>query len=125
MLNIKIKIWYRLGLEPMVNGIQLAVKVNDGLDVNELRTLADRMKQQIKYGVVFLATTVDDEGREKVSFVVAATADLKTKFNAGTFAKNVALELGGSGGGRLDFAQGGGQGKEKLETVIKKLPSLF
>lgn len=108
-----------------VDGIQLAVNITDGLDVNELRTLADRLKQQLKSGVVFAASTVQDEGREKVSFVIAATADLKTKVNAGTIAKAAAAELGGSGGGRPDFAQGGGSGREKLEILIKKIPSLI
>ncbi len=109
-----------------VNGIQLAVNVADGLDVNELRTLVDRLKQQIKSGVVFAASTIDDEGKEKVSFVVAATPDMKDKgVNAGAIAKAAAAELGGSGGGRPDFAQGGGQGKDKLQALLKKIPLLI
>jgi alanyl-tRNA synthetase len=63
--------------------------------------------------------------REKVSFVVAATADLKGKVNAGAIAKSVAAEIGGSGGGRPEFAQGGGQGKDKLTAAIKKIPDLL
>lgn len=108
-----------------INGISLMVKVADGLSVDDLRTLADRLKTQFKSGVVFAASTVIDEDREKVSFIVAATPDLKGKFNAGAVAKAVAAELGGSGGGRPDFAQGGGQGKDKLDAVIKKIPSLI
>jgi alanyl-tRNA synthetase len=109
-----------------VNGIQLAVNIHDGLDVNELRTLADRMKQQIKSGVVFAATTVMDEDKEKVSFVITLTPDiLKKGLDAGKIAKAVALEINGSGGGRADFAQGGGQGKEKLNALLLKLPSLI
>lgn len=109
-----------------VNGVQLAIKVNEGLDVGSLRTLADRLKTQIKSGVVFAATTVMDEGKEKVSFIFALTPDVQAKgLNAGQMAKIVAAELGGSGGGRPDFAQGGGQGKEKLDSVLKKIPSLL
>jgi alanyl-tRNA synthetase len=84
------------------------------------------MKQQIKSGVVFVASTVNDEGREKVSFIFAVTPDLKPKgIDAGKLAKAVAAELGGSGGGRPDFAQGGGQGKDKLQAVVEKIPSLL
>jgi alanyl-tRNA synthetase len=75
--------------------------------------------------VIFVASTINDEGREKVSFVVTATPDLKTKVNAGNIAKAAAAELGGSGGGRPDFAQGGGQGKDKLEALLKKIPQLI
>ena len=110
----------------MVNGIQLLMNVSDNLDVNGLRTLADRLKQQIKSGVIFAASTIMDEDREKVSFVFAVTPDLKDRgLNAGQLAKAVAAELDGSGGGRPDFAQGGGQGKDKLQAVLKMIPSLI
>ncbi|MCB4755735.1 MAG: alanine--tRNA ligase [Elusimicrobia bacterium] len=109
-----------------VNGIPLAIKVAEGLSVDELRTLADRLKHELKSGVVFVATTTPEDGREKVSFVFAVTPDLKEKgLNAGQLAKAVAQELGGSGGGRADFAQGGGQGKENLQSILKKIPSLI
>jgi alanyl-tRNA synthetase len=109
-----------------INGIQLAINVADGLDTNELRTLVDRLKTQIKSGVVFAASAIDDEGKEKISFVVATTPDMKEKgVNAGAIAKAAAAELGGSGGGRPDFAQGGGQGKDKLQALLKKIPSLI
>ena len=106
-----------------VNGINLAIKVNDGLEVKELRVLADRLKQQVKSGVVFVASVIKDEDKEKVSFIFAVTPDLKEKgINAGTLAKSVAKDLGGSGGGRPDFAQGGGQGKENLSAAVKNIP---
>jgi len=108
-----------------INGINLAIKVSEGLEIKDLRTLADRLKNQVKSGVVFVASSVVEEDREKVSFVVTVTGDLKDKgWNAGKIAKNVAGELGGSGGGRPDFAQGGGQDKKKLESVLNKLTEL-
>jgi alanyl-tRNA synthetase len=106
-----------------INGINLAVRVSDGLEVKDLRVLADRLKQQVKSGVVFVASSLKDEDREKVSFVVTVTNDVKDKgLNAGQLAKTFAAELGGSGGGRPDFAQGGGTDKEKLEVLVQKLP---
>ena len=110
----------------VVNGTNLAIKVAEGLDSKELRTFADRMKDQIKSGVVFAATKTLDEGKEKVSFVFAVTLDLKPKgIDAGKLAKAAAAELSGSGGGRPDFAQGGGEGFAKLEALVKKIPSLL
>ncbi len=109
-----------------VNGIPLAIKIVDGLDAKELRTLADRLKEQLKSGVIFAASTVNDEGREKISFVFAVTTDLKPRgLDAGKLAKAAAAELNGSGGGRPDFAQGGGEGKSRLDALIKKLPGLL
>jgi alanyl-tRNA synthetase len=109
-----------------VNGVPLAIKVVDGLDSKELRTLADRLKEQLKSAVIFAASTVNDEGREKVSFVFAVTPDLKPKgLDAGKLAKAAAAELNGSGGGRPDFAQGGGEGRARLDALVKKLPSLL
>ncbi len=109
-----------------VKGTNLAIKVADGLDVKELRTLADRLKDQIKSGVVFAATKINDEGKEKVSFVFAVTPDLKPRgFDAGKLAKAAAAEMGGSGGGRPDFAQGGGEGFAKLDALVEKIPSLL
>jgi len=109
-----------------VNGINLAIKVSDGLEISDLRTLADRMKQQVKSGVVFVASATKDEDREKVSFVLTLTPDLIQKgLNAGKIAKAVATELKGSGGGRPDFAQGGGQDKSSLDALLKKLPELI
>ena len=109
-----------------VNGIQLAVNVTEGLDPKDLRTLADRLKQQIKSGVVFAATVINDEGRKKVSFVFAITDDVKAKgVDAGKLAKAAAVELQGSGGGRADFAQGGGEGRDRLDALVKKLPEFL
>ena len=109
-----------------VNGVNLAVKVSDGLDVKSLRELADQMKNKIKSGVVFAASTVNVEGKDKVSFIVALTPDAQKKgLNAGAIAKAVAARIGGSGGGRPDFAQGGGQGKDKLAAALNALPSLI
>jgi len=109
-----------------VNGVQLMIKVVDGLGPNDLRTLADRLKQQIKSGVIFVASTLVDEGREKVSFVFALTPDVIAKgLSAGALAKTVATEIGGSGGGRPDFAQGGGTSKNKLQSVLGKIPGFL
>lgn len=106
-----------------IKGVKWAVSQHEGLDAKDLRTLADRLRDQIKSGVVFVSSIVPDEGKDKVSFVFSVTPDVqKTNgLDAGKLAKTVATELKGSGGGRADFAQGGGQGRENLASAIKKL----
>jgi len=109
-----------------VKGTNLAIKVTEGLEAKDLRTFADRIKDQIKSGVVFAATKNVDDGKEKVSFVFVVTPDLKPKgLDAGKLAKAASSELGGSGGGRPDFAQGGGEGFAKLDALVKKIPTFF
>jgi alanyl-tRNA synthetase len=109
-----------------VDGVNLVMKVSEGLNTNELRTLADRLRNNAKTSVVFVASVTDDEGREKVAFVVSVSDDLKPRgLDAGKLAKSIAGQLGGSGGGRPDFAQGGGQGKSNLDAVLKKFPDLL
>jgi alanyl-tRNA synthetase len=110
----------------VVRGINLAIKVTEGLEAKDLRTLADRLRDQIKSGVVFAASTVAEDGREKISFVFTVTPDMKAKgLDAGKLAKAAAAELGGSGGGRADFAQGGGEGNAKLQALVQKIPTLI
>ncbi|MFN0118126.1 MAG: alanine--tRNA ligase [Elusimicrobiota bacterium] len=109
-----------------VKGTALVINVTEGLDSKELRTLSDRLKVQVKSGIVFAASTMMDEGKEKVSFVVALTNDVqKNGWDAGKIAKAVAGQIQGSGGGRGDFAQGGGQSKTKLDEMVKKLPLIL
>jgi len=84
------------------------------------------MKNQIKSGVVFVASTSQEDGKEKVSFIFTVTEDIKNKgIHANDLARSVAAQIGGSGGGREDFAQGGGQSKSQLEEVLKKIPDLI
>jgi alanyl-tRNA synthetase len=109
-----------------VNGVNVAVNVAEGLDPKDLRTLADRLKQQIKSGVVFAASVINDEGRDKVAFVFALTPDMNAKgLDAGKLAQAAAKELEGRGGGRADFAQGGGEGRGRLDALVKKIPELI
>ncbi|MBI5629972.1 MAG: alanine--tRNA ligase [Elusimicrobia bacterium] len=76
----------------------------DGADPKSLRSLSDKLKGEIGSGLVFIAAP----GNGKLSFVLAATADLPPKgYDAAKIAKAFAAARGGSAGGRADFAQGG------------------
>jgi alanyl-tRNA synthetase len=50
--------------------------------------------------------------------VAGVTHDLTGRFRAGDIIKPVAARVGGSGGGRPDFAQAGGTLPEELDAAL-------
>ena len=97
-----------------VNGVQLLVARLDGADVKALRSAADRFKDKLRSGVVVLGSV--EAG--KVYLVAGVTKDLTDRLHAGKLIKPVAECVGGSGGGRPDFAQAGGTLPEKLDEAL-------
>ena len=105
-----------------VKGVKLLSKVVIGLDASALRNFADTLRGKLGSGIVVAFNTSD----EKVSFIVTLAEDaLKAGFNAGAIAKKLSGILGGSGGGKPDFAQGGGKDTSKIKTAVEQLPSII
>ena len=97
-----------------INGIKVLVARLDGTDAKALQEAADRFKDKLGSGVVVLGGVEDD----KVRLVAGVTKDLTGKLKAGQLIQLVAKRVGGSGGGRPDFAQGGGTLPEKLDEAL-------
>ncbi len=56
---------------------------------------------------------------DKVTFFVGASADVVKKgFNSGKIVKEIAARVGGNGGGRADFAIGGGKDLAKADEAL-------
>jgi alanyl-tRNA synthetase len=105
-----------------VGGIRLVSHRIDNLDEKQLREVADRLKDSAQLGVVVIATV--REG--KVSFVVSVAKDVTSRnVHAGHLAKEFAALLQGSGGGRPDFAQGGGKNPEALDAALAQVETLL
>ena len=97
-----------------VSGVKLARRKVSDLDKDALRGLADSLKATIKSGVVVLASANDG----KVQIVVSVTPDLTSRVKAGQIVKEIAPIVGGSGGGRPDFAEAGGKQPEKIDEML-------
>jgi alanyl-tRNA synthetase len=97
-----------------VAGVTLVAREVSGLDKDGLRALVDQHRGQIKSGVVVLASPSDG----KVSIVVGVTPDLTKKVPAGQVVKQLAPIVGGSGGGRPDFAEAGGKDASKIGEML-------
>src|SRR5207249_4353674 len=97
-----------------VNGITVLATRVEGLDDKGLRDMADRLREQIKSGVVVLGTA---QG-ERAILLAAVTKDLTDRYHAGNIIKQLAPLVGGGGGGRPDFAQAGGKDPTRLDEAL-------
>src|SRR6187401_2624075 len=102
-----------------VNGVKLLARVVSGIELKDLRSLADEGKRQVGSGVVAIVATAADG---KAGIVVGVTDDLTKRFNAVELVKKGAEALGGKGGGgRPDMAQAGGPDGSKAEDALKAI----
>jgi alanyl-tRNA synthetase len=100
----------------MVGDVKLLARAVSGVDIKDLKSLADEGKKQVGSGVVALVG-VTDEG--KAGIVVGVTSDLTSRFNAVDLVKKGAEALGGKGGGgRPDMAQAGGPDGSKADAAL-------
>ena len=99
-----------------VGELQLVMERVPSVNPKILRTLADQVRDKLKERtVVVLATEV--EGRASVC--VGLTSDLAGKYNASALIQPLAKDLGGTGGGKPDFAQAGGTEPGKIEDAFR------
>jgi alanyl-tRNA synthetase len=100
-----------------VKGVQVVSRRVEGVDASMLRELAENTGAKISSGVVVLGLASNG----KASLVAVVSADLQKRLHAGKIIKKVAELVGGSGGGRPDFAQAGGKDSEKLEEALQNV----
>jgi alanyl-tRNA synthetase len=98
-----------------VGGVPVVTRVVEGLSIPELRNLSDKLRSQVKSGVVAVGTVGDG----KTSVIVAVTPDLTRRLPASRIASRVGKALEGSGGGKPDLAQAGGKKAELLPAGLK------
>ncbi|HVZ35963.1 MAG TPA: DHHA1 domain-containing protein, partial [Polyangiaceae bacterium] len=84
-------------------------------DQDAMRNFADQLKDKLQPAVVVLGSPAQNG---KVSLVCAVSKELTKRFPAGQIIKQCAALVGGSGGGRPDFAQAGGTQADKLEQAV-------
>ena len=83
--------------------------------------MMDDLRSQMQNGIIFLAA--ENEG--KVMLLLFVSPDLHERFTAPELIKEVAAEVGGSGGGRPDLAQAGGSRPEAVDQALKKIKELI
>jgi alanyl-tRNA synthetase len=100
----------------MIGDVSLLARSVEGIELKDLRSLADEGKKRVGSGVVAI---VGIAGDGKAGIVVGVTADLAGRFNAVDLVRKGAEVLGGKGGGgRPDMAQAGGPDGTKAEAAL-------
>jgi alanyl-tRNA synthetase len=104
-----------------VGDVKLLARAVEGIDLKDLRSLADEGKKQVGSGIVAIVG-VTDEG--KAGVVVGVTPDLTARFSAVDLVRLGAEALGGKGGGgRPDMAQAGGPDGAKAAAALAAIES--
>ena len=104
-----------------LNGVDILSAVVEASDAKTLRDFGDKLRDRLRSGIILLGSR--SEGKAMLLCIV--TKDLTKRYHAGNIIKAVAPVVGGSGGGRPDMAQAGGQKPEFLEKALQKLPELL
>jgi alanyl-tRNA synthetase len=99
-----------------VGDVRLLARAVSGIEIKDLKSLADDGKKQVGSGVVAIVGVTGDG---KAGVVVGVTKDLTARFNAVDLVRRGAEALGGKGGGgRPDMAQAGGPDGANAQAAL-------
>lgn len=99
-------------------GIRIISKEIVSSDMKLLRLMADMLRQKVSPSVIVLGSVWEG----KALMVCTVTAGLHSKgLDAVKIIRAIALDVGGSGGGRVDFAQAGGGNPGGLKMALMKV----
>jgi len=104
-----------------VKGVKVLSAKVDGKDPKRMRDFVDQLKVKMGSGIILLG----GRSEQKASLILGVTDDLIQRFKANDLIKKIALRIGGTGGGRPDFAQAGGTDLEKLDEALKAIDDLI
>ena len=97
-----------------IKGVKVLAARIDGADSKTLRDTLDKLKDKLGNAAIVLAAVQDG----KVLLIAGVTKDLTAKVPAGELVNQVALRVGGKGGGRPDMAQAGGTDPTQLDAAL-------
>ncbi|GAU83990.1 alanine--tRNA ligase [Bosea sp. BIWAKO-01] len=99
-----------------ISGAKLLARAVTGVEMKDLKSLADEAKSRVGSGVVAIVGVAEDG---KAGVVVGVTEDLTSRFDAVALVRAASEQLGGKGGGgRRDMAQAGGPDGSKAQAAL-------
>ncbi len=102
-----------------INGTPAIIANLGALDADAAVALAEALKGQFP-GVVVLGT-----GGAVVALIASVGKDFQSKVQAGKIIQTIAPIVGGKGGGKPDFARGGGKDASKLDEALAKAKGML
>ncbi|NGN93816.1 alanine--tRNA ligase [Nocardioides sp. KC13] len=106
-----------------VNGVRVVAQRVPGVGGGDARTLAQDVRSRL--GDAPAAVVLLGDADDKVAVVAAVNpAGIAAGVKAGDLIKELAPVVGGRGGGKPDFAQGGGTEVGKIDEAVTKVASL-
>ena len=103
-----------------INGIPAIITNLAGLEPDAAVALAESLKGSFA-GVVVLGTA----SAGAVALVASVSKDFQGKVQAGKIIQAIAPIVGGKGGGKPDFARGGGKDASKLDEALGKAAAML
>jgi len=99
------------------NNISFLFEVLQNIKIENMRSIVDKFRDNFDSGVIVLA---NHQKNNKVQLICSVSKKLIGQVKAGDVIRKIALEISGKGGGRPDFAQGGGESNlENLKKVFE------
>jgi alanyl-tRNA synthetase len=99
----------------VVDGLRFSSAVVDADSPDALRSLGSQVLAHLGKGAVVLGAVIG--GKASVSAFCSPDA-IAAGFNAGKIGNELSQKLGGKGGGKADFAMGGGRDASRLEEAL-------
>ncbi len=103
-----------------IAGIKVLAAQVEVADPKALRDLSDSLKDRLGSGILVLGS----EQGGKAALLVAVSKDLTAKYRAGDIIKSLAPMIGGSGGGKPELAQAGGNQPENISAALERVAAL-
>ncbi|MCJ2043941.1 alanine--tRNA ligase [Methylobacterium sp. J-078] len=102
-----------------IGGVKVMARVVEGVEMRDLKSLADEGKTRLGSGIVAIVGVAPDG---KAGLVVGVTPDLTERYDAVALVRAGAGHLGGKGGGgRRDMAQAGGPEGAGAKAAIEAI----
>ncbi|MDO5737746.1 MAG: alanine--tRNA ligase [Eubacteriales bacterium] len=103
-----------------IKGLKVLLAPVEDLAAKELRELSDQLVQRGELDFLLLVSAIDGK---VLLLAKASNSAIDSGYKAGELVRMAAQELGGSGGGKPDYAQAGGKNPKAIPEAIAKVRS--
>lgn len=103
-----------------IGGLTLVAETLGEAEPKVLRSLVDQIRDKLQQKTIVMLAT---ESEGKIAFCVGVTKDLTKNYSAGDAVRHLATTVNGRGGGKPDFAQGGGNDPSKIHGLADSIAS--